>query len=69
MLKNTEIFCEKYNQSLEIKYQNDDKYVCSLKLSPNGKQIHVFNYKPQGYKEVEQNINNGNDDDRIELEF
>jgi hypothetical protein len=53
-LKENEIVCEKFNQSLESKYQNDDHYSCVLSLSEDGTELIVSNYKAVGYKKIEQ---------------
>ena len=45
-MKENEILCDKYNQSLDKKYQNSDHYVCSISLSENGKELIVYNFKP-----------------------
>jgi len=67
-MKENEILCEKYNQSLDKKYQNSDHYVCAISLSENGKELIVYNFKPQGYKGVAQEIKEGaNDVDNLGL--
>lgn len=50
----SEIICEKYNQSLEQKYQNEDHYKCSIQVSKNGNNLIVWNHKPNGYKIIAQ---------------
>jgi hypothetical protein len=53
-LQHVDIICEKYNQSFEQKYQNNDHYQCVIKISKSGNDLIVWNYKPNGYKKITQ---------------
>ena len=50
-LKNKEISCQKYNYSLEQRYQNQDHYIATLQLSKCGKKLLIYNLKPEEYQD------------------
>jgi hypothetical protein len=45
-LRNREIACQKYNYSLDKRYQNLDHYVATLRLSKDAKTFIIHNIKP-----------------------
>lgn len=48
-LSSQEIPIQKYNYSLEKKYQNFDKFYAALKIAPDGNSFDIFNLKLQEY--------------------
>lgn len=66
-LRNREIACQKYNYSLDKRYQNLDHYVATLRLSKDAKTLHIYNIKPQEYKQMEIQHEN-KPEDSIEYE-
>ena len=50
-----QIKCEKYNYTLEERYQNQTSYTSQMTLSKNKDELLVFIFKPQGRRMYSQN--------------